>query len=275
MSRAFELPMSDGEVLHGTIDTTERPGRRPTVVICHGFKGFQEWCFLPYVASLLAARGFTTVRFNFRGSGMKPGDALVTDLEAFRSATFSRDLEDLRCLLGQLADLDDEVIDPERVGLFGHSRGGGCSLLTAALEEVSAVVTWAAVSTFDRLPPEEKAGWRERGAYPIVNARTGQELELGLELLEDVEQHPDRLDIRRAASEITAPWLAIHGGGDETVPVAEGRMLGELGGHRSEFLEIEGAGHTFDVAHPFSRPSPALIAAMNATQTWFRRHLSR
>ncbi len=266
--------MPCGEALYGTIDRADKPGRRPTVVVCHGFKGFQEWCFLPYVASLLSSRGFTTVRFNFRGSGMKPGDALVTDLEAFRRATFSRDLEDLRWLIGQLPTLDSETIDPERIGLFGHSRGGGCSILAAAIEEVSAVVTWAAVSTFDRLPPEEKVTWRERGSYPIVNARTGQELELGLELLEDVENHPERLDIRRAAAAIGVPWLAVHGEGDETVPVAEGRLLGELGGDRSAYLEVEAAGHTFDVAHPFSRPSPALITAMNATQTWFRRHLS-
>ncbi len=265
--------MPGGEILYGTLDASGRPGPRPTVVICHGFKGFQEWCFLPYVAELLTARGFTTVRFNFRASGMKPGDALVTDLDAFRRATFSRDLEDLLWLLGRLPELDGDRIDPERVGLFGHSRGGGCSILAAAEARVGAVVTWAAVSTYDRLPAEEKAVFRERGTCPIVNERTGQELELGIELLDDLERNAERLDIGRAAADLTAPWLAVHGEGDETVPVAEGRRLGELGGTHAEYLEVADAGHTFDVAHPFGRPSPALITAMNATQGWFRKHL--
>jgi dienelactone hydrolase len=205
LSKGFELEMPSGEVLRGSVDAPDRPGRRPTVVLTHGFKGFQEWCFLPHLAELLAARGFTAVRFNLRGSGMRPGDQRVTDLEAFRRATFSRDLEDLRFLLGKLPELDPGRIDPERVGLFGHSRGGGCSILTAVEGGVSALVTWAAVSTFDRLSAAEVASFRESGRLPIVNARTGQELALGLEILEDVERNAKRLDIRAAARRLAIP----------------------------------------------------------------------
>lgn len=42
--------------LHGIADLPDLPGERPAVVICHGFKGFMEWEFFPYVASLLAER---------------------------------------------------------------------------------------------------------------------------------------------------------------------------------------------------------------------------
>jgi pimeloyl-ACP methyl ester carboxylesterase len=273
MPEAFELPMPSGERLHGSVDASDRPGPRPTVVLCHGFKGFQEWCFLPYLAELLAARGFTAVRFNFRGSGMRPGDELVADLDAFRRATFSRDLEDLRWVLAELPRLDPARIDPHRVGLFGHSRGGGTSVLAAAGSDVAALVTWAAVSTFERLSAQELEAWRASGTHTIVNARTGQVLELGLDILDDVESHPESLDIRAAASRITIPWLAVHGSADATVPVDEGRRLAERAGPAAEYLEIPGAGHTFDVTHPLARPSPALIQAMNATQTWFRRHL--
>ena len=275
----FELAMPSGEVLHGTINSSSRPGKCPTIVICHGFKGFQEWAFIPYLAELLATRGFTTVRFNFRGSGMRPGDTLVTDPDAFRRATFSRDLEDLLWLLGKLPEIDGERIDSARIGLFGHSRGGGGSILAAARYDVGALVTWAAVSTFDRLTAAEKKAWRQQGTLPIVNARTGQELLLGLQLLEDIELNGEHLDIRRAAGELTVPWLVVHGDGDETVPVNEGQLLGSLGGGGlggppREYLEIAGTGHTFGVGHPLKGPSAALISAMNATQTWFRRYLS-
>lgn len=277
VSEPFALETPRGDTLYGTIDRTSRPGKRPVVVICHGFKGFQEWAFLPYVAELMAARDFAAVRFNFPGSGMRPGDALVTDLDAFRAATPSRDVEDLLFLVDRLAELDREHLDPDRTGLFGHSRGGATSALAAAraADRVAALVTWSAVATFDRASAEEKEIWRRRGHLPILNTRTGQELPVGVELLDDVERNAARLDVLRAASEIRAPWLIVHGESDETVPVEEGRSLGASAGPTSEYLEIAGAGHTFGVGHPFTGPSRELITAMNATQTWFRRHLGR
>ena len=275
--KPFRLETRHGDVLHGTIDRANRPGRRPTVIICHGFKGFQEWCFLPYVAELMAARGYTVVRFNFSGTGMRPGDALVTDLEAFRRATLSRDLDELSWLVERLTEIDAEHVDATRLGLFGHSRGGGTSVLVAARSElrdrIAAVVTWAAVSTFDRATAEEKDLWRREGALPIVNARTGQQLQVGVELLDDVERNAARLDVAGAAAEVEAPWLIVHGGDDETVPAEEGRRLRASAGPRAEYLEVAGAAHTFGVGHPFAGPSRELVTAMNATQTFFRRHL--
>ena len=274
--RPFSLETPAGATLHGTIDPAAKPGPRPTVVVCHGFKGFQEWAFLPYLAELLAARGFTAVRFNLSGSGMLPGDELVTDLDAFRRATPSRDLEELLWLVENLGRLDPELIDGGRVGLFGHSRGGATSALAAADgnagDRIRAVVTWAAVSTFDRAAPAEKEAWRERGVLPVLNTRTGQELPVGVELLDDVENSAERLDVEAAASRITAPWLIVHGAEDETVPADEGRRLATAGSS-AELLEIPAAGHSFGAVHPFAGPTPELITALNATQTWFRRHL--
>ena len=100
----FSLQVGQERHLNGLVDHSPRPGPRPTIVICHGFKGFMEWGgFFPALAELLSKRGFTVVRFNFTGNGMQPGDELVTDLEAFQTATFSQDLEDLLSLLSALA----------------------------------------------------------------------------------------------------------------------------------------------------------------------------
>jgi len=277
MSQSFELPMPSGRTVRGIVDRANRPGPRPTVVICHGFKGFQEWGFFPYLATLLTERGFTAVRFNFPGNGMLPGDELVTDLEAFRTARPSADLEDLEALLDRLADVDPERIDAGRLGLIGHSRGGGLAILASAQEPIAerlgAMVSWSAVATFDRLDSDEKAEWRRAGEVTIVNGRTGQELPLGAEVLDDIENHATRLDIEAAAAARTAPWLIVHGDCDETVPVAEARRLQRAARGPVELHEITASGHTFEVGHPFSGPSPQLIEAMNATQTWFRRHL--
>jgi len=173
-------------------------------------------------------------------------------------------------------------LDASRVALFGHSRGGGVAVVAAArlaerggaeAEALRALVTWAAISHLDRLPPDEVQRWRETGTWTAVNTRTGQRLPVGLELLRDVEAHRDELDPRRAAARRRAPWLIVHGDRDETVPVAEGDALAAAAAPPVEHLRLAGADHTFGAKTPFAGPNPLLIAAMNATQSWLLRWL--
>jgi pimeloyl-ACP methyl ester carboxylesterase len=264
--------------LHGVLDLPGQPGRRPAVVDCHGFKGFMEWGFHPYLADLLGARGFIVVRFNLTSAGMRPGDDLVTDEEAFARGTFGEDADEIQAVLAALAagELTD-VVDPERLALLGHSRGGGTSLLTAASEawrdRLRALVTWAGVGTFDRFGEKEKAMWRQLGALPVVNARTGQHLRLDVKLLDDGDARRDDYDLEAAAARRTAPWLQLHGDEDETVPVAEAHALAAAAGGEHELHLVAGGSHTFGAQHPFVGPTPQLIEVMNATQIWLRRHL--
>jgi pimeloyl-ACP methyl ester carboxylesterase len=259
----------------------------PVVVLCHGFKGFAEWGFFPPLAALLAERGLAAVRFNSRGGGQRLGEDRVSDLEAFRAHTLSAELGDLRQVLAALPALAPGRFDAERLALFGHSRGGGVALLAAASEELrdrlGALVTWSAVSTFDRLGAEEKQRWRATGEHVVVNARTGQELPIGLALLDDVERHREAFDLLAAARRRRAPWLVVHGERDETVPVGEAVALHAAAGEAcpadaagpSELLRIAAADHTYGARHPFGGPNPQLIAALNATQEWLLRWLRR
>lgn len=252
----------------------------PVVVLCPGFKGFAEWGFFPPLAGLLAERGFAAVRFNFGGSGMALGEDRVGDLEAFRRQTISGEVEDLLAMLASLRTLAPGRLDLGRVALFGHSRGGAIALLAAArleaeqvagLEPLRALVTWSAVSRFDRLSAEELRSWRESGTWLVVNTRTGQELPVGLELLRDIEAHGGELDPRRAAARRHVPWLLVHGDRDETVPFEEGETLAAAAAPPRELLRIAGTDHTFGTRTPFAGPNPHLIAALNATQTWLLR----
>jgi len=264
--------------LHGLVDLPDLPGERPAVVICHGFKGFMEWGFFPSLAALLAERGWVAIRFNLSGTGMLPGDEVVTDPDAFRENTYSRELADLLAVLAAAGEtIAPGRVDRRRLGLFGHSRGGGGALLAAVRppwhEQVRALVTWAAISNVDRFTPEQKADWRRDGELPVVNARTGQRLALGSGLLADVEQRRAELDLLAAAGRLRAPWLIVHGAEDESVPVAEASLLASRAGGERELLVIPEANHTFGSRHPFAGPTPQLIQALNATQLWFRTHL--
>lgn len=277
-TKDFSLTLED-RTLAGRLDFPTEGGPRPAILVCHGFKGFFEWGFYPPLVELLTARGFVVARFNFSGAGMLPGDDVVTDEAAFRAATFSRDVEDALAVLAALrTDLAPGRVDPERIGLLGHSRGGGAAVLAAATAEdggspPAALVTWASVSTFHRLGPEEIEYWRREGEVPVVNARTGQTLAIGVEVLEDLERRTAELDILAAAGRRSAPWLIVHGDNDETVPVAEAKALARSARPPSKLLPIGGGSHTFGATHPFGGPTPQLIEVFNATQTWFRRHL--
>jgi len=290
-SSPFSLSTPQQRTLHGLLElpaTDKHPPPWPVVVVCHGFKGFMEWGFFPHVAQLLAERGFAVVRFNLSGAGQQPGEDRVSDLAAFRDNTYSRELEDLLAVLEALGEEIGELagtgvksagrLDLARLGLFGHSRGGAATLLAAAhrdwSERVSALVTWASIAYVDRFGGDEaRAEWHRRGKLTVVNSRTGQELPLGLGLLEDIETNRLKLDLEAAAGRRTAPWLIVHGEDDESVPAAEGERLAAAAAGEHELLRVPRAGHTFNAKHPFAGPTPQLTKAMNATQTWFRRYL--
>jgi len=262
----------------GILDLPTGPGPHPAIVFSHGFKGFMEWGFFPPLAELLAERGFVVVRFNFTGSGMQPGDELVTDLDAFRDNTFSREVEELVEVLDATGDtLAPGRVDPNRIGLLGHSRGGGIALLAAADERWSkrlrALVTWAAVSDFDRASIAMKEYWRRTGVLPFLNLRTGQELPLGIGLLHDLEARRDALDIKAAAARRGTPWLLLHGDADETVSHRDADELLAAAAPPVELLTVAGGDHGLGGRHPFKGPTPQLVQAMNATQRWFRRHV--
>ncbi|MFY9822488.1 MAG: hypothetical protein WAM82_13975, partial [Thermoanaerobaculia bacterium] len=93
----FHLETTDS-TLNGRVDLPILPGERPAVVIC--VEGSLEWGFLPYLATLLAARGFVAIRVEARELA-----GLLAVLEALFEAN------------GTIAP---GRVDRRRLGLFGH-----------------------------------------------------------------------------------------------------------------------------------------------------------
>lgn len=247
----FALPGADGGPLRG--DVRRQPGANgPVVLICHGFKGFKDWGFFPVLADRLARAGFTTVSFNFSGSGIGPEGDRFTEPDRLHHWTFSRDLEDLRIVTDAHADA--------RPILFGHSRGGGAAVVFAAERPVRALVTWNPIGRALRWGAATVKKWRAEGRLPIEDRRTGVTFTLGTDVLDDLAAHRERFDLSARAREVTAPWLNVVGTADIVVPPDEG----EWGG-KPETLGIEGAGHTFGAVHPWAGSTPHLDRAMDAT----------
>lgn len=265
----FEIPGKDGLSIRGERYAAENS--RGTVFVCHGFKGFAHWGFFPYLAQSLARGGLNAVTFDFSGSGIGPDRESFTEPEAFSTNTFSRELDDLENLVDYARR--SKWID-EKFGLFGHSRGGGTSILFSADKtDVTALVTWAAISHVNRWNEEDALEWRRRGFREVVNSRTGETLLLGTDLLDETEKDlGTKVNILAAARKVRAPWLIVHGTADETVPHSEAEQLHERSGKVSTLRLVEGGNHGFGASHPLTDAPPLLDGVVDETVKFFLDH---
>jgi pimeloyl-ACP methyl ester carboxylesterase len=276
--RPFQIALAEGEVLRGDVWTPTSPSPDAAIVVCHGFKGFKDWGFFPYLCEELARRtDCLTVGFNFTGSGVEERLEEFTALERFGRNTFSRELEDLEIVLdgltvGRLGDV--RVPEARRFGLMGHSRGGATALLKASRRrQVQALVTWAAVASLGRYLELYAGRWEAGEPVFIENARTGQQMPLYRNVMDDLRANAERLDVQRAAAHLDIPYLIVHGSEDESVPLADGERLA-MAAPEATLERIEGAGHTMGAGHPFVGPNPHLERAIAVSATHLRAVLT-
>jgi dipeptidyl aminopeptidase/acylaminoacyl peptidase len=250
---------------------------KPIIVFSHGFKGFKDWGHFNLLAQIVAEQNFVFVKFNFSYNGTTKENPLdFADLDAFGNNNYTTELNDL----GKVIDwvLSTEIlaneIDAQQLNLLGHSRGGGITILKAREDKrVKKIVTWASVADFiNPMKKYDVKEWKKKGVLYSINTRTNQQMPLYYQLYKNTIANTERLDIIKAAKELTVPFLIIHGTNDEAVSVEDANSLHYSCKH-SELLLIDGAGHTFGAKHPFEAnelPFHAEIA-VNKTIEFFRK----
>jgi len=242
---------------------------KPLIIFCHGFKGFANWGFFPFLGKNLSALGWNFVRFDFTLNGTEPDFPNdFTQLARFSENTFGRELTDLERVMKWA---EQQGLAANGFLLVGHSRGGGISIIkTAEDSRVKGLITLAAVSNFEkRLAVYHRQEWMDRGYVNEVNGRTGQVMPLGLNLLLDFERNALRYDISSASKKITVPWLILHGAKDVVVLPEEALWLNSLA-RNSDVKIMADAGHTFEALHPFDENSvPEAIFRLVETMALF------
>ncbi len=244
---------------------------KPVAVLCHGFKGFMDWGFFPALSAAFADAGFLAVSLNASGSGIAGDPMTMDDEQAFFEDTYTKQLSDI-AQVRAFASQHAEALQGGDV-LFGHSRGGGMAVISAAETAPRALVTWAAFDDADRFDEETKAAWRREGELRIPNGRTGQIHRIGPGALDELEAHTGRLDILAAARRVEVPYLVVHGTADPTVDVAAAHRLLRAA-PQSEGVILEGADHGFGARHPMASSVvgfPDLERAVAATLDFARR----
>lgn len=250
--------------------------KKPVVIFSHGFKGFKDWGCWHLIAEAFARGGFIFIKFNFSHNGTTPQNPLeFADLEAFGNNNFTKELDDLTTMIDWVEKSEElkDQIDSDRLYLIGHSRGGGISIIRAGEDtRVKKLATWASVANFERLFPADVNEWKTNGVVYTLNSRTGQKMPLYYQLYDNFIRNKERLDILKAASQLTIPVLFVHGASDEAVPVRHVEQLKERI-RDAEVVIIEGGGHTFGMKHPCpGKQLPTHAAALvEKTIAFFRK----
>lgn len=227
------------------LDLSFHPGARKDalVILGHGITGNKDRPLLVALAKGLSERGWPSMRISFSGNGNSEG--------RFEEATITKEVADLKAVL-------EMVPDYVRVAYGGHSMGSAVGVLTAASNlGIGILVSLAGMARTADFVEREFGG-----------------LAPGRDLMWDEEEHPlsERFvadmkavgDILPAAAKVTQPWLLIHGGADDLVPVQDGRDAFEAAVCRKRWLEIEDAGHAFG-----EKDYPRIVDAMDE---WLSMH---
>lgn len=268
----FEIEGADGGPLRGDLYAAETNEPR-AVLLCHGFRGYKDWGFIPLLASTIASQGTSVAAFNMSGSGVATPDGAFTERERFRKNTYASELDDIDRAAMWLRRRLDARESGFSLGLIGHSRGGAMALLHAASHpEVRTVVSLAAPSRIGVWPEAAFVAWRDRRPHIVRDFRTRAELPLGPEIYDDIQRNGARYDLRRAAASLTIPYLVVQGDRDRSVPLEEGRTLASWGpSGTTELAIIQGAGHSFQAGDKIRRTPPQLLEMIERVSAWVRR----
>jgi pimeloyl-ACP methyl ester carboxylesterase len=257
----FTITSDENLPIRGTILAPPRP--RALIVIAHGWKGFAEWGFFPWLTEQFVEHRFAACRFNMSRNGIGDDPETFGRLDLFAGDTYSAQIADLHAVVRYCRSI--ERLRGMPLFLLGHSRGGAIVLLGAeGLEGLRGIITWSSIGRTDRWDAATKERWRRDGFIDIENARTRQLMRMSTSILDDVERNAARLDVPAATARLTVPLLAIHGGRDESVPLAESRDLASRNDLAS-LLVIGPASHTYNAIHPLVHVPKELELAMTVS----------
>jgi len=222
---------ADGLELVGELHVPSRDQAHPALCICHGIPAAPpDPTDMGY--TLLAQRfchaGFTTLIFNFRGTGRSEGNLDILG--------WSRDLQ---AAIDFLYNLDE--VDKTRFCLLGFSGGAAVSVYTAAQDpQVSAVITCACPADFHSLSQKETPSdtiqrFRQIGAIRDKDFPPSiEDWQKGFETITPINWI-DKISPRSL--------LLVHGDADELIPLEHAQKLYKKAKEPKELKVIQGAKH--------------------------------
>lgn len=223
---------SEGLDLFGFMDVPDGAGPFPVVILLHGgvdFAAYQTVDYTRRYADALAQAGYIAINSNLRGytpSQDGNNDFGVGDtIDTLNLISLIRNQSGIAGLL--------EKTDKQRIGLWGHSMGGGIVLRALIVDPgIKAGLLYASINANEAL---NLSHFGNDGRRETKLKVPGTALKL--------------ISPSQFLEEIIAPLSIHHGAEDETVPVKWSqelcKQLQDLGKHVVECFLYPGQAHTF------------------------------
>ena len=205
------------------------------VVLGHGVTGNKDRPFLVALAHALEAEGINVLRFSFAGNGDSEG--------RFEDATITKEVDDLGSVL--------DALNGYAICYAGHSMGGAVGVLRASTDaRIQYLISLAgmvdtkgfAQREFGDVTPDKGNMWDDPDC-PLSSAY--------MDDLTAIDTVVDR------ASQISVPWLLVHGTEDDVVPLEDSQAIFKQANEPKELIVLPGADHVFS-----DDATPAMIQAV-------------
>jgi pimeloyl-ACP methyl ester carboxylesterase len=225
-------PFPFGEIRNSAgerIDSSAHPSTRndTLVILGHGVTGNKDRPLLVALAQGLAERGWPCLRISFAGNGESEGN--------FSDSNITKGCADLQAVL-------DHLPHGLKVAYAGHSMGGAVGALAAARDErIHALLALAGMThtaafvarEFGEITPGAGCMWEDENC-PLSQNFTDDLTAIG--------------DTLSAITAVPQACFFIHGSADDVVPIQDGKDAYAAAEPPKQWLEIPGAGHSFDEA---------------------------
>lgn len=261
---------SDGLTIYAllTVPFGQPPaGGWPAIVFNHGYIPPDVYRtterYLAYVDNL-ARSGYVVFRIDYRGHDQSEGEARG----AYSYPDYTIDV------LNAFASLQRyPSVNPERIGMWGHSMGGYLTLRAMVIEpEIRAGVIWAGVVGSY---PDLIARWRPNRPTPTPDPLGTPADGRGwrwswIEQFGTPEENPEfwaSISANSYLSDLSGPVQLHHGTADASVPLVFSTLLAEqitAAGRPVEYFEYEGDNHNL---------SGFFVMAMTRTIAFFDENL--
>jgi len=139
---------SDDLTIHGFVNIPEGIGPFPVVIVLHGYVPASRYETLDYssrYADSIARKGYIVLHPNMRNFPPSDSPGRARDYLSGYTVDVMNMLAHVRKMEGQPGIFENA--DLSRIGIWGHSLGGGIALrLIGLVDEIKAAVLYAAVS---------------------------------------------------------------------------------------------------------------------------------
>lgn len=217
----------DGVEIPAFLTVPQGEGPFPLIVLPHGGPFVQETVIYDEWSQMLANNGYMVLQPQYRGSrGYGLGFYMSAFIDGGQGGYKMQDDKDD----GALYLVEQGLVDPDRIAMFGWSYGGYAALVAASRSPqiYQCVIAGAAVS--DPLMQVNYYRYQLRGAPG----------------LEQLRMWDDSISPIKEVEKVNVPMLLIHGDVDQRVPPEHAykyRKLLDEYNKDYEFVELKGADH--------------------------------